>query len=217
MRHLHAVTSNSGWLRDVHWTLGIERQRSVSAVASSAINDALGGDGLFRANPPIAEGDFLRLSADRRATLGPLRLRTGGDVLPGDGLSAARAWARSDVLFRALGRRVAVGTVAGTIVGDSVPQMTFRVGGPLTVRGYPYGYRQGRAFWAARADVNLRRYGILMPVLFGDVGDAIPSRQPLVGVGAGLSILGGVLRFDLAKGLRPVLPARFDLSMRLPG
>jgi hypothetical protein len=210
------LISNRGWLRDVHWRLGWERQRSVSAVAGSAINDVLGGSGLFPPNPGIAEGDFLRLSVERSARPGPLRVRVGADGMRGSALSAGRVWARTGLSFRMLGRRVVLGVAGGTMAGDSLPQLRFRVGGPLTVRGYPYGYRQGESFWSARADVNLRSYGILMPVVFGDVGDVIPSHQPLVGVGGGLSILGGVLRFDIAKGLRPALPVRFDLSLRWP-
>jgi hypothetical protein len=55
----------------------------------------------------------------------------------------------------------------------------------------------GDAFWLARAEAG---YGFeaVRPVIFGDIG------TPLSGVGAGVSILDGLVRLDVARGLQPV-------------
>jgi hemolysin activation/secretion protein len=93
--------------------------------------------------------------------------------------------------------------------------MYFRVGGPKTVRGYDYGARWGREFWSAQLDVALTRRGGFAPVAFVDVGDTFAS-DPMVGAGAGISLLNGLVRFNLAKGLRPRGGFRFDLLFRAP-
>jgi hypothetical protein len=58
-------------------------------------------------------------------------------------------------------------------------------------------------------------------VVFVDVGDSFDG-EPLVGVGAGVSLLSGLVRFDFSKGLRAAAPGleapalRFDLRIRAP-
>jgi len=94
--------------------------------------------------------------------------------------------------------------------------LLLRVGGPATVRGHQYGVRSGRAAWAAQLDWNLRTRGLVMPVIFLDAGDRVPTRDPLVGAGLGVALIGGLLRFDLSKGLNPEGPLRFDITTRLP-
>jgi hemolysin activation/secretion protein len=104
-------------------------------------------------------------------------------------------------------------------VGDSIPQLDFRVGGPFTVRGYDYGYRRAAGGWAAQLDWALRRSGWLWtPVVFADVGDVYRGGRfdPLVGVGGGLSLLGGFIRLNAAWGLNPRTDFRFDLLFRAP-
>ena len=51
--------------------------------------------------------------------------------------------------------------------------------------------------------------GVVRPVLFGDVGWAGDRRtwrdigQPMSGAGAGITILDGLIRFDVARGITP--------------
>jgi hemolysin activation/secretion protein len=90
-------------------------------------------------------------------------------------------------------------------------QLAFRVGGPYTVRGYEYGTRTGSEFWSAQLDFALTRSPFWAPVVFFDVGDTFRA-DPLMGVGAGLSLVNGMMRFNLSKGLRPSTGIRFDLA-----
>jgi hypothetical protein len=61
------------------------------------------------------------------------------------------------------------------------------------------------------------------PVVFGDLGWAGDRREwrsigtPLAGVGAGISILDGLVRFDVARGLQPADQRRFRVETYLEG
>lgn len=210
------VEPNAGLL--AHTTIGwfVQAERSVATVATSRVNDALGGDGRFPANPPVADGEYLRLVLSRSDALGPVMLRMGSEAAFTGGLAAARFWARGRAFFRLAGRGAALSGTVGAVAGDPLPQLLLRVGGPATVRGYDYGVRTGRTAWAVQLDWNLRPRGVVMPVVFLDAGDRVPTRDPLVGAGLGVALIGGLLRFDLSKGLNPGGPVRFDLTTRLP-
>ena len=201
-----------------HTTVGmfVQAERSVATVATSRVNDALGGDGRFPANPPVADGEYLRLVVSRADALGPVTLRTGSDLAFGGGPAAVRFWARGRAFFRLAGRGTTVSGTVGTVAGERLPQLLLRVGGPATVRGHDYGVRTGRTAWAVQLDWNLRLRGVVMPVVFLDVGDRVPTRDPLVGAGLGVALIGGLLRFDLSKEVNPGGPFRFDLTTRLP-
>lgn len=208
-------TPNRGLLRDTRFSAVIEQQSILAAVAGSGVNDALGGDGVFPVNPPVAEGVYLRAAANRSDRVGPVELRESVDLLTGDAGTALRGWAAARVGTTALGFPVAFSASGGGVVDDDLPQMRLRVGGPRTVRGYDYGTRSGFAFWSAQLDIGLRRQGVLMPMVFADVGNVIPGGPPLAGAGAGLSVLAGLIRFDFSKGLNPATDLRFDLAFRL--
>src|SRR5918998_1238445 len=63
-----------------------EHLTSVSRVARSAINDFLGGTGLFPPNPPVHDGTFAVVSAQAR-NRGRARWSLTGDILGGGGRS----------------------------------------------------------------------------------------------------------------------------------
>ncbi|HEX2781601.1 MAG TPA: ShlB/FhaC/HecB family hemolysin secretion/activation protein [Gemmatimonadaceae bacterium] len=97
---------------------------------------------------------------------------------------------------------------AGMAGGKPPIQKLFFVGGPQTVRGIDPGSGAGDAFWLGRGELALSR-GVVSPVLFGDLGRA-GSRddwqhpgKPLAGAGIGASAFDGLLRADIAKGIRP--------------
>jgi hypothetical protein len=95
---------------------------------------------------------------------------------------------------------------AGTSV-DSIPlQHRWYVGDAGTLRGYSTGVLTGEAFWRGRAEIG---YGLpaVRLVAFSDVAwagprDRFAEAKPLLSVGAGISIMDGILRFDVARGLR---------------
>ena len=78
------------------------------------------------------------------------------------------------------------------------------------------GTQVGETFWLGRLEVGGAVRGA-RPVLFGDVGWAGPrslwSRpgRPMSGAGVGLSILDGLIRADLARGIYPRERMRFDM------
>jgi hypothetical protein len=110
----------------------------------------------------------------------------------------------------------------GTSVGRLPIQRNWFLGGTQTVRGLRPGTGIGDAFWMARAEAG---YGFqaVRPVIFGDVGWAGDRTQwreigtPLAGVGAGFSILDGLVRFDVARGLQPADQRRFRVETYLEG
>ena len=207
-----------GLLRNAEFGLFFERQRTMLAVASSGINDRFGGSGIFPPNTPVAEGDFVRVFAARRSFVGPAELHTGVEaLLGGDTVTTGRAWGAVRVPFSLLRRTGELNLRAAGLVGDLVPQMLYRVGGPETVRGFDYPERIGRSFWSAQVDFALRRSGIYSPVVFADIGDTrFSGSDPLVSVGGGLSFLQGIARLNLSKGLRPGRGLRFDLLFKAP-
>ena len=67
---------------------------------------------------------------------------------------------------------------SGYTGGDPIPQLSFRAGGPHTVRGYEYGARVGPGMWAAQLDVALWSSWVLAPVARIDVGDVFNFDRP---------------------------------------
>ena len=115
---------------------------------------------------------------------------------------------------------VALTLAGGTSVGTLPIQRNWFLGGTQTVRGLRPGTGVGDGFWMARAEAG---YGFqaFRPVIFGDIGWAGDRTQwreigtPLAGVGAGFSILDGLVRFDVARGLQPVDQRRFRVETYL--
>ena len=104
---------------------------------------------------------------------------------------------------------------AGSSVGFLPAQRNWYLGGSQTVRGQRPGREVGDAFWLARAEVA-HGVGVIRPVVFADLGWAGDRRNwrsiglPLSGVGAGTSILDGLVRFDVARGINPERQWRVD-------
>ena len=96
---------------------------------------------------------------------------------------------------------------AGGTTLDSIPvQHLWYVGGSGTLRGYDSGVMIGESFWRGRAEIA---YGLpaVRLVGFSDLAWAGPrgdlsQSKPLLSVGAGFSIMDGILRLDVARGLR---------------
>ena len=202
-----AYTWNNGPLVDMRVGVFAERHRSMALAPR-----ALWG---FQPNPSVLEGDFVRGLLAKDGRVGPLDVRAGMDFLTGGLGTAGRGWASLALRFDLMGRSGRLVTRAAVVRGDSLAQLAVRLGGPRTVRGYTYGTRVGRELWTAQLDIAVLKSGPLMPVAFVDVADGFDG-DPLVGVGLGLSFLNGLVRFNLAKGIRPSQGLRFDLHFRAP-
>jgi hypothetical protein len=196
-----------------------ERQTSVARAATSSINDFLGGSGALPPNPAVDQGRFggghVRLTG-----AGAFRWRATADVLGGEGTVTGRFHGE---IRRSIGRRqgLTVRVKGGLATAPTLRQSAFRLGGIGTVRGHGYGVRRGQAFWAAQVDVTPSP-GRLRPVLFFDAGQAggagnLLGGRVLAGAGVGLSLFGGLLRFDLSRAVAPDrAKLRFDIVVQGP-
>src|SRR5207244_3373991 len=103
---------------------------------------------------------------------------------------------------------VAALTVAGgTTVGHVPPQGRWFLGSPQTIRGEsPDTAQSGTAFWMSRVELgrDLSAYRLVAFSDLGWVGDRAKFGnlvRPMSGAGIGMSMLDGLLRFDVARGL----------------
>lgn len=202
-------------------SLLVEREASVRREAESWLNDALGGTGRFPLNPPVTEGTYGGALAKLDGLTGRIRWSIAADLLANDEQATGRGYGSITVPFARSVRSPTVTLRAGVTTARPLLQQAFRLGGSGSVRGFDYATRGGRGFWAAQLDWPLTR-GLIQPVLFADAGQAgnlgdgrIGDTSVIAGGGAGISFLGGLIRFDLShpftdggSGLR------FDLVMR---
>lgn len=214
-------TSLERWLApglDLLVAARVERHISIEQVAQSELNDLLGGTGLFPPNPPVDEGTFGGGSV-RLRHLGATRWSLTADVLAGSGGTTGRLFGEARRAFGD-GLGATLRLKAGAATEPAQPQMLFRLGGLHTVRGFEYGTLRAASFWAAQVDLSPFG-GRVRPVAFLDLGQAagLPdlfSSSALVGGGVGLSLFGGLIRFDLSRPISPDLPGkvRFDLVLQ---
>jgi hypothetical protein len=199
-------------------TARVERQSSVRQVAQSELNDFLGGTGLFPPNPPVDAGTFGAASV-QLSHAGPTRWNLTADGLGGSGQTTGRLFGDLRQGFGS-GLGITLRLKAGTATEPSPPQSLFRLGGVNTVRGFEYGTRRAATFWAAQVDFSPFE-GRVRPVVFADAGQAarlsnLFSSAALVGGGVGVSLFGGLVRFDLSRPISPDQKGkvRFDLVIR---
>jgi Omp85 superfamily domain len=196
--------------------LRLEQGSSAARTARSAVNDFLGGTGVFQPNPPIRAGTFGGVTAHLRGA-GPVQWTVNLEGVGGQGVTVARAYGTVSGSYGS-GLSLTFRGKAGTATEPGLPPTLFRLGGLNTVRGFEYGTLRGSCFWSAQADVRVLP-GRIRPLLFADAGQAgnredLFSSAALIGVGAGLELLKGLMRFEVSK---PVSPyggkARFDLTL----
>jgi hypothetical protein len=196
----------------------IERHSSATRAARSAVNDFLGGDGLFPPNPPVTAGTFGGGSVALRG-----RSRTKWnltlDILGGRGHSVARLFGDVHRTFGS-GPGIAIRLKAGAGTEPALPQTLFRLGGLNTVRGFEYATLRAPAFWTSQIDLVLLG-GRVRPVVFLDVGQAsrlsqLTSSTALAGAGAGVSLFKGLIRFDVSRPVSPDISGklRFDVVIQ---
>ncbi len=111
---------------------------------------------------------------------------------------------------------VALSLAGGSSVGTLPVQSFTELGGAATLRGYAGGAIAGPAFWFSRVEMA-RGAPAARLVVFGDAGwagdrPAFGRGRALVDVGLGGSFLDGLIRLDLARGLRAPTGWRFVLG-----
>ncbi|MFN2566746.1 MAG: hypothetical protein ABR499_17250 [Gemmatimonadaceae bacterium] len=218
------------------WRLFAERQRSAGHEPNTqaSLGNAI-GDTRFERNIDAVQLTALGLGGELARTFGAdpaairldSRVRAEGAFTDRSDAIGATGYARlviDGTLSRGFGRFAAAMTgAAGAAAGDLPPQRTFYIGGLHTVRGQ-FARREGEgrvgdAFWLGRAELGLGRMVGFRPAIFYDVGWAGPRAEfarpghPLSGAGAGLSLLDGLVRFDVARGIWPEKRWRVDLYL----
>ena len=115
--------------------------------------------------------------------------------------------------------RARSGPAPAEVRGGVPSQRRWYLGGSQTVRGQsPDTAQSGNAFWLTRLEIGTNNPGV-RPAVFGDlgwVGDRSQVRdivRPMSGVGAGVSFLDGLFRFDVARGIYPRKQYRADLYL----
>jgi hypothetical protein len=201
------------------WRTFTEQERTAKVNTSFAVNG-----GHFPDNIIARRGEYSGFGARFTNTQGldpqgfrlfsDLRLEAAaGDSIYGRGALDLTA-------SHGIGRLAASVTVAGgSSVGGLPRQRYWFLGGSQTVRGQsPDTTQSGNAFWLTRVELGANDAG-MRPTLFGDLGwtgDRTKMSQvgrPLSGVGAGVSFLDGLFRFDVARGIYPRKQFRVDLYL----
>ncbi|MGH7719569.1 MAG: ShlB/FhaC/HecB family hemolysin secretion/activation protein, partial [Gemmatimonadaceae bacterium] len=205
------------------WRLFAERHDAAEVETHFSVPHLL-SDVRFIDNIRAARGDVagaaLRLT--RTFGLDPHGLRAMVDAR-GEGGAGDFDYARGAAdltLSRGLTRRLdaALTLSAGTTAGDVPAQRLWYLGGPHTIRGQDAGAAAGNSFWLGRLELGTSTF-TARPVLFADIGWAGDRRdwsrpgRPLSGAGVGVSILEGLARMDLARGIRPDNGWRVDLYL----
>jgi hemolysin activation/secretion protein len=203
----------------VEWRAFAEQERNAAVKASFVVNGAK-----FPGNLTARRAAFAGVGArvTRDYGLDPAGLRVFTDLR----LEAAASdsmygrGALDITVSHGLGRLAAALTASGgSSLGALPPQRMWYLGGSQTVRGQsPDPAQSGNAFWLGRAELGTSAAGA-RPTLFADmgwVGDRTKMSEvgrPMSGVGAGVSFLDGLFRFDVARGLYPLKQTRVDLYL----
>lgn len=217
---------SGAWQRSIRtfWTVYGQRESDAIARNTRSLPQLLGGAGFKPAGNIVAQlatqyGSTLRFvgshGVDPRGwrTLADLRL----DGATGD-FDFARGSLDLNLSHVLVGPYGASFTLSGGSSIGTVPvQHLYFLGGSSTVRGQSAGAMAGNAYWFGRAELGKGLAG--RRVLFADLGwagDRGNMRQvgrPMSGVGVGFSVLDGLFRFDVARGLYPEKQFRITLYM----
>ncbi len=210
------LEGRTGFFRNKTLRLGFERQSSVASSTGSVINDVLFGERAFQANPSIAKGDFAVGSLEHRDVnqRRDIRIGVGGQV--SDSLIAGRVWGAIAFPLSIGDSRILIRASAGTVFGDSLPQLNFRLGGPQTVPGFHYGFGAAESFSALSAEWELVTSDWVAPVLIGGVATPLDEFDSMVGLGVGLAFFQNWFRIDVTGGVQPSTSPRVDFYFQIP-
>lgn len=102
--------------------------------------------------------------------------------------------------------RLGVEGSGGSAFGDPAIQHLFWLGGSGSLRGYPVGYLSGDSYWRARGEVGTElpafRLSVFSDAAWAGPRDDLSADPQALSVGAGIGLLDGLMRLDLARRLR---------------
>ncbi len=208
------------------WSLFAEQERTATQRTTFSLARAAYGT-QFEPNIAADRGVYIgaRTRLNRSFGLDPSGFRLSSDARLEGAYGDARSFGRITLDLtgsRAIGNGMAALTLAaGSGLGELPAQRLFYLGGAHTVRGQRPGGTPGvsgaigEAFWLARGELA-RGLGVVKPVVFADLGWAGNRGQwrdvgrPMSGAGIGMTMLDGLLRFDLSRGIYPEKGFRVD-------
>jgi hypothetical protein len=215
------------WIGDrVNLSVGAfhERQRPVALESTFSVLGELSE----RTTVPVRTADSVDVTGTRMS-MGWFRgIDPRGFILTGRMLAEV-GWGDADYrrasvsaslshpIFFGMAAALEVG--GGTTWGAPPVQRTFLLGGSRTLRGFDSNQHLGPTFWQGRAEVGTGftagRVGLFTDL--GWVGERASFRldDPFVSVGVGASLLDGLLRLDLARGVR--LGSQWKIHLYLDG
>ncbi len=207
------------------WTLYGEHQEGVERNTNVSLPRLFDGGHAFRENIEGAQADQFGTRMTLRPYWGSERtgLQVGTEVsLQGEvgDFQFVRADATLRTAFSLTPKlRSAFEVAGGTSWGDVPAQRLWYLGGSSSLRGYDGSAVLGTSFVRARAEFA-RVYPVVSVSVFGDAGWAgdrgdIAVRDALFSVGVGGSVLDGLMRIDIARGLRD--PTGWRLELYLDG
>ena len=203
------------------WRLFAENHSDAEKKTNFSIAKTLGGDG-FEDNIDAEGGNIVGASAERHLSYGlnPAGFRFFASAR-GEAAAGSFKYGRAMIdatasrgLFKGVDAALTLG--AGSSVGEVPVQRFWYLGGSQTVRGQSAGTQFGDAFWMGRIELGTANVGF-RPVVFYDVGWAGERRnfgdpgRPMSGAGVGASLLDGLVRFDVARGIHPQKKIRANL------
>jgi hypothetical protein len=202
------------------WSLFAEQERTAIQKTTISLADLVFGS-TFEPNFEAYRSVFLGGRTRHTSTFGldPQGFRLFTDTRLESAWADTGAYGRGAVDVTAshgIGNGAAAITLAaGSSVGVMPAQRFWYLGGTQTVRGQRPGLETGNAVWLARAEVA-HGVGVVRPVVFADFGWAGDRNAwsriglPMSGAGAGMSLLDGLIRFDVARGINPERNWRVD-------
>lgn len=198
-----------------------EHQTRADVETDFSLHHALDSEYLFRPNMAARRADQYGAALTLRAQHGfdPVGFRIGADLAV-TGETGTFGFGRAALTIRSAaplfaGAMIGLEAAAGTTTGDVPPQAEWFLGGPATLRGYRAAIRNGNAFWRGRIELS-RGLPVARIALFSGLGWAgdrndFETSRPLQAVGAGATFLDGLVRFDMARGVRKPTGWRVDL------
>jgi hypothetical protein len=195
----------------VIWSWRVFAQREDSArvrtqfSAAHAINDKLFAPNI-QADAGLLGGTSLIAIRTWGSNPSGTRLMTFGRGEAAAGLAEYGRASAELTLSQGMGSRAEARLTAsaGSSVGDVPVQRLWYLGGPQSVRGFAPGAMTGNAFWFGRFEVT-RGHPVARPSIFADAGWAGTRNQwpatgnPIHGIGLGVTVVDGMLRFDVAR------------------
>ena len=194
------------------WRLFAQKESSADVETQFSVRHLFNNDHNFESNIVADKNDALGAEGMYRWNYGlnPTGFKFGTEFY-GHGSTGTYDFGRAALTLRfgipLPGRFDAATEYAAGMTTDSVPvQHLWYIGGTGTLRGYENATMIGETFWRGRLEIG---YGLpaVRLIAFSDAGwagprDQFTSGRPLLSAGAGVSLLDGILRFDMARALR---------------